>query len=117
MFRPSSACIAALLVTACASAPTYSDADKAAIQPLQEEHEACLGGETAKVIDGSDDVAFLVQHVTSTCDPLLEPIADYLRGRGFSQPYVASYLRAVRQRGAQITASFILRQKSGQGGY
>ena len=105
-----------LLLSACASQPQYGPADDQALEPTRKSHQACLEKETRSLIDGSDDVQFLTQHIVQQCDPALSPAASYLRGRGFNDWYVGRFLQEKRQYAMRATADFILRVKSLQNG-
>ena len=105
-----------LTLSSCASQPTYGPADDQALEPTRKSYQACLEKETRSLIDGSDDVQFLTQHIVQQCDPALTPAATYLRRRGFSDWYVGSFLQEKRQHAMRATADFILRVKSLQNG-
>jgi hypothetical protein len=101
-----------LALGACASHPTYGPADDQALEPTRKSYQACLEKETRSLINGSDDVQFLTQHIVQQCDPALAPAASYLRGRGFNDWYVTRFLQEKRQYAMRATADFILRVKS-----
>jgi hypothetical protein len=100
------------LLGACASQPTYGPSDDKALEPTRKSYQACLEKETRSLINGSDDVQFLTQHIVQQCDPALSPAATYLRGRGFNDWYVTRFLQEKRQYAMRATADFILRVKS-----
>lgn len=103
-----------LWLCACASGPTYTDADTRALDPVRKNYEKCIGKTTLEVIDGSDDVPFLVQHIVSACDPQLVPVETYLRGRGFNGYFIQRYMQDKRDEASQVTALFILKTKAQQ---
>lgn len=105
-----------LTLGACASQPKYGPADDQALEPTRKSYQACLEKETRSLIDGSDDVQFLTQHIVQQCDPALSPAASYLRGRGFDDWYIGRFLQEKRQHAMRATADFILRVKSLQNG-
>ena len=101
-----------LMLSACASQPTYGPSDDQALEPTRKSYQACLEKETRSLIDGSDDVQFLTQHIVQQCDPALSPAGSYLRGRGFDDWYIQRFLQEKRQHAMRATADFILRVKS-----
>lgn len=103
----------AILLAACATAPEYGDADEQALNPVRETYQRCIAGETKEVINGSDDVTFLVQHVVQQCEPQLKPLEEYLKKRGFSQSFIYNFVNNARNQASQVTGAFILRAKSG----
>lgn len=106
--------VAAVLLSACATAPEYGDADEQALNPVRETYQQCIAVETKEVINGSDDVNFLVQHVVQQCEPQLKPLEAYLKERGFSPSFTHNFLNNARNQASQVTGSFILRAKSGR---
>lgn len=102
-----------MLLAACATTPEFSSGDSATIKPMREKHLGCTARNAATLIDGTNDVAFLVKHIASLCDPLLQPIHDYLISRGFSETYARAYVGAIREQHAQINATEILKIKGG----
>lgn len=105
-----------VLLGACASAPEYGEVDERALTPVREAYQQCIAAETKEVINGSDDVNFLVQHIVQHCEPQLGPLAEYLKKRGFSPYFITNFLSNARNQASQVTGSFILRAKSGQFG-
>lgn len=105
---------AAILLSACASAPTYGPADDKALEPTRKAHQDCLQHQIKMLINGSDDVGFLTQHIVGLCDPALKPAADYLAKRGFSSYYIGRFIEEKRRIGTDATADVILRVKSMQ---
>lgn len=103
----------AILLGACATAPEYGDADEQALNPVRETYQQCIAAETKEVINGSDDVKFLVQHVVQQCEPQLRPLEAYLKDRGFPSPFIQNFLNNARNQATQVTGSFILRAKGG----
>ncbi len=105
-----------LLLAACATGPTYGPSDDTALEKVRLAHQACLQQQTVALINGSDDVNFLTQHIVSQCDGALQPASEYLRGRGFSSYFIQSFLQEKRSHAMQVTSDFILRVKSIQNG-
>jgi hypothetical protein len=105
--------VSAILLGACAAAPEYEEADEQALSPVRETYQQCIASETKEVINGSDDVNFLVQHVVQHCEPQLRPLEAYLKERGFSSPFIQNFLTNARDQATQVTGSFILRAKGG----
>lgn len=108
------ACGVVLLLAACASAPTYGPADDEAMAPVRQAHQDCLQSTIQSLIDGSDDVNFLTQHIVKQCDDTLTPAADYLAKRGFNSYQIGQFMQQQRQIGADATANVILRVKAMQ---
>lgn len=106
----------AVLLGACATAPEYGDTDEQALTPVRETYQQCIAGETKQVINGSDDVQFLVQYIVQQCEPKLKPLEEYLTKRGFSRSFVQNFLNNARNQAGQVTGAFILRAKSGEFG-
>lgn len=106
----------AVLFVACATTPEYGAADEQALTPVRETYQQCIADETREVINGSDDVDFLVQHVVQHCEPKLKPLEEYLKKRGFSPSFVYNFLNNARNQASQVTGAFILRAKSGRFG-
>lgn len=106
--------VSAVLLSACATAPEYGDADEQALNPVRETYQQCIAAETREVINGSDDVNFLAQHVVQQCEPQLRPLEEYLKKRDFSPSFIQNFLNNARNQAGQVTGSFILRAKSGR---
>lgn len=104
----------AILLCACASTPTYGPADDEALEPVRKAHQDCLQQQISALINGSDDVGFLTEHIVGLCDPALMPAADYLSKRGFSRHYIGQFINEKRRIGSDATADVILRVKSRQ---
>ncbi|MGH8517954.1 MAG: hypothetical protein ACREUE_10890 [Panacagrimonas sp.] len=100
------------MLAGCASQPKYGPSDDQALEPTRKAYQACLENETRSMINGSDDVQFLTQHIVQTCDPALSPASRYLKGRGFDDWYIGRFLNEKRQHAMRATADFILRVKS-----
>jgi hypothetical protein len=105
-------CVVAALLSACATPPSYTDADDRALDPSRTKYQACVRTQLSAVINGSDDVQFLVNYVVGQCDKELQPVSTYLRGRGFTEPFIQDYLASVRREARQVTAGVILRIKA-----
>ena len=105
---------AVILLGACASAPTFGSADDKALEPVRKAHQDCLQQQISALINGSDDVGLLTEHIVGLCDPALMPAADYLSKRGFSRHYIGQFINEKRRIGADATADVILRVKSRQ---
>lgn len=108
--------VLALLSAACVATPEYGDHDEQALTPVREAYQGCIAGQTREVINGSDDVNFLVQHVIGQCESYLEPLKAYLKKRGFGQYFIQNFVTNARTQASQVTSSFILRAKASQYG-
>jgi hypothetical protein len=104
----------ALVCAGCASSTAYTVADDRAVDPVRQKYQACLKEQTEAVVDGSNDVPFLVHYIVAQCDSQLVPAGRYLRDRGFTPGYVDHYLADVRQEAGTVTSGVILRMKSAQ---
>lgn len=104
----------ATLLCACASGPSYGPADDQALESVRKAHQDCLQNQIKLLINGSDDVDFLAEHIVGLCDPALKPAADYLAKRGFSSYYISRFIEEKRRIGADATADVILRVKAMQ---
>ena len=105
--------VSAVLLGGCATVPEYGDADEQALIPVRETYQQCIAAETKGVINGSNDVQFLVQHVVKQCERNLRPLEEYLKGRGFSPSFIQNFLDNARTQASQVTSAFVLRAKSG----
>lgn len=103
---------AAFALGACAAAPSYGPGDDQALEPVRKAHQDCLQKQIGMLINGSDDVGFLTEHIVGLCNPALRPASDYLAKRGFSPYYIDRFIDEKRRLGADATADVILRSKS-----
>lgn len=105
--------IAAAALCACAAAPKYGEQDERALAPARQAYQACIAQQTHEVINGSDDVGFLVNYIVQQCEPFLAEPRDYLTKRKFNPYFIQRFLDMARDQARQVTSSFILRAKSG----
>lgn len=105
-----------VLLQACASRPAYGPSDDQALEPVRQAHQTCLQQQTVALINGSDDVRLLTDHIVGACDDQLQPAATYLSGRGFNSYYIQRFIEEKRAHATRVTADFILRVKSRQNG-
>lgn len=91
----------------------FSFDDRAATEPLKEKHLECTAQNAASLIDGSNDVAYLVNHISTVCEPLLTPIEDYLLAQNFRPAFAHAYVDSVRKNHEAQCATFILKVKGG----
>lgn len=116
MMKTLAALSAALVLAACASHPTYGDADRAALQPDISAYHQCINDSTVQMINGSSNVTLLTRAILRSCRDQLQPVADYLQGREFQGYFISNYLHNVRDEAGSTVESFILRTKSAQHG-
>lgn len=101
-----------LVLAGCATTPQFGAQDRTALQPNIDTYHSCLEGETTKVMGGSNDVRFMTNIVLRNCDDKLDPIANYLRGRGFGYRFVHNYVQNLRYNAGNTVASHILHANS-----
>ncbi|TAM12355.1 MAG: hypothetical protein EPN72_05260 [Nevskiaceae bacterium] len=101
-----------LFLGACATQPQYGAQDKAATQPLIKDYHTCLNQQAVAMVNGSDDVTLITRVVLRNCNDRLQAIGNYLKGRGFDDPFISRYLSNLHQQAGDSVESFILRVKS-----
>lgn len=104
--------VVCLALAACATQPEFGAQDETAITPLLKSYYACLNHQAVEMVNGSDDVTLITRVVMRSCTDGLQPIGEYLHGRGFADTFVSRYLSNTHQRAGDAVEALVLRMKS-----